>query len=69
MECQKHDDYQESITWLLDYFEEYVGHGRGVAGNGQEQVKGVANVRFPYSSLLRVFADTFYGRTRNSASL
>lgn len=43
MECQKHDDYQESITWLLDYFDEYVGHGRGIAGNGHEHVKGVAN--------------------------
>jgi hypothetical protein len=69
MECQKHDDYQESITWLLNYFDEYVAHGRGFAGNGQEHVKSVANVRFSYSLLLRVFADLLYVRTRSSASL
>lgn len=67
MECQKHDDYQESITWLLDYIDEYAGHGRGLAGNGQEHVKSVANVHLFYSSLPRELADPFH-RTRNSAS-
>ena len=69
MECQKHDDYQESITWLLDYIDEYAGHGRGLAGNGQEHVKSVANVWSSNLLSLRVFSDTFHCRIRNSASL
>ena len=34
VECQKHKDYQESITWLLDFLEEYASHGKTVAGQG-----------------------------------
>ncbi|KAH9474282.1 hypothetical protein JR316_0013445 [Psilocybe cubensis] len=34
IECQKHDDYQESIKWLLGFVEEYVRHGKSVAGPG-----------------------------------
>lgn len=36
LECQKHDGYQQSITWLLDAFEEYLMHGRDVAQKGPE---------------------------------
>ncbi|KAF7965517.1 hypothetical protein HWV62_43076, partial [Athelia sp. TMB] len=36
IECQKHDDYQESIRWLLSYAEEYAAHGRTVASHGQD---------------------------------
>ncbi|KAN0107712.1 Protein of unknown function (DUF4449) domain containing protein [Russula decolorans] len=36
LECQKHDDYQESIRWLLDTFEEYGKHGKHIAGAGKE---------------------------------
>ena len=34
VECQKHKDYQESITWLLDFLEEYASHGKTIAGQG-----------------------------------
>jgi hypothetical protein len=31
IECQKHDDYQESIRWLLSHLKESMEHGRTVA--------------------------------------
>lgn len=31
IECQKHDDYQESLRWLLSYIEEYANHGKSAA--------------------------------------
>jgi len=31
VECQRHDDYQASIKWLLGYFEEYFGHAQNAA--------------------------------------
>ncbi|KAI0057660.1 hypothetical protein BV25DRAFT_1970625 [Artomyces pyxidatus] len=36
IECQKHNDYQESIRWLLEFVEEYAGHGRSLAGHGKD---------------------------------
>ncbi|KAH9984085.1 hypothetical protein BJV74DRAFT_848879 [Russula compacta] len=42
LECQKHDDYQESIRWLLGIFEEYGKHGRHIAGVGKEAGTQVA---------------------------
>ncbi|KAH7919183.1 hypothetical protein BV22DRAFT_1108163 [Leucogyrophana mollusca] len=36
IECQKHDDYQEAIKWLLSFAEEYAGHGRHIADHGKE---------------------------------
>lgn len=36
VECQRHDDYQNSIRWLLGYLEEYVGHAQHVSSKGQE---------------------------------
>ncbi|KDQ55295.1 hypothetical protein JAAARDRAFT_159347 [Jaapia argillacea MUCL 33604] len=36
IECQKHNDYQESIQWLLSYLEEYSAHAKTVAGHGQD---------------------------------
>jgi Family of unknown function (DUF5923) len=46
MECQKHDDYQESIRWLLNYVGEYAQHGRTAAeaGVGQTPIASVAKV-------------------------
>ncbi|KDR71966.1 hypothetical protein GALMADRAFT_253273 [Galerina marginata CBS 339.88] len=40
MECQKHDDYQSSIRWLLGYIEEYAKHGRTAATVGKDHAKG-----------------------------
>ncbi|KAI0028014.1 hypothetical protein K488DRAFT_90191 [Vararia minispora EC-137] len=36
IECQRHDDYQESIRWLIAFVEEYAAHGRSVAGHGKD---------------------------------
>ncbi len=38
VECQKHKDYQESIRWLLNYLEEYAGHGKSIIGQGNNFV-------------------------------
>ncbi|TBU30300.1 hypothetical protein BD311DRAFT_236054 [Dichomitus squalens] len=35
-ECQSHDDYQEAMTWLLNFVEEYVSHGRTIANHGKD---------------------------------
>jgi hypothetical protein len=43
LECQKHDDYQESIQWLLSIFEEYGKHGRHFADTGKEAGGQVAS--------------------------
>ncbi|KAF8173636.1 hypothetical protein BJ912DRAFT_1024850 [Pholiota molesta] len=43
LECQKHDDYQESIRWLLSFIEEYAAHGRDAAGQGKEHVSGLTD--------------------------
>ena len=40
VECQRHDDYQESIKWLLGLMEEYAGHGKDVGKQGQSSAKG-----------------------------
>ena len=42
MECQKHDDYQESVTWLMGFIEEYLKHGRTIAGASKDHTTGVA---------------------------
>lgn len=41
MECQKHDNYQESVTWLMGFIEEYAKHGRSVAAAGKDHTTGV----------------------------
>jgi hypothetical protein len=45
IECQKHDDYQESLRWLLDYIEEYAQHTKTVAGHGADSQKQLTSVR------------------------
>ncbi|KAF8060656.1 hypothetical protein FPV67DRAFT_301524 [Lyophyllum atratum] len=45
IECQKHDDYQEAIRWLLNYAEEYAAHGRGAVEAHKEGVRGVSEDR------------------------
>ena len=42
IECQKHDDYQASLKWLLDTLESYSVHGKGVARNAHAESKDVA---------------------------
>lgn len=41
MELQKHDDYQESVNWLLGFIEDYSKHGRTLATAGKEHGEGV----------------------------
>ncbi|PPQ71059.1 hypothetical protein CVT26_011461 [Gymnopilus dilepis] len=43
MECQKHDDYQNSIRWLLGYFEEYAKHGRKAADIAKDHAQDKAD--------------------------
>jgi hypothetical protein len=35
VECQKHTDYQESITWFINSLEKYFSHARNAAKTGQ----------------------------------
>jgi Family of unknown function (DUF5923) len=44
IECQKHDDYQESIKWLLSFAEEYVEHGKHVADHGKDSHAALTSV-------------------------
>jgi hypothetical protein len=37
IECQKHDDYQDAIRWLLDEAERYASYGQTAAGHGKER--------------------------------
>ncbi|KAG1723281.1 hypothetical protein EDB19DRAFT_1645363 [Suillus lakei] len=41
IECQKHDDYQDAIRWLLDEIERYASHGQTVAGRGKERSSAI----------------------------
>jgi hypothetical protein len=43
MECQKHDDYQESVTWLLGFIEEYAKHGRTLADASRDHTTEVTS--------------------------
>jgi hypothetical protein len=51
IECQKHDDYQASLRWLLDTLETYSSHGKEVAKSSHSQSKEVAEVGFPPTAL------------------
>ena len=46
IECQKHNDYQESIKWLLSYAEECAGHGKMTAGHGKDNHAALTSVSF-----------------------
>lgn len=46
IECQKHDDYQASLKWLLDTLETYSSHGKEAARNAGSHSKDVAQVGF-----------------------
>lgn len=39
LECQKHEDYQASMRWLLNYLEEYVQHGKTATNVASEKAK------------------------------
>lgn len=44
IECQKHDDYQASLRWLLDTLETYSTHGKEAAKKAQSHSKDVSQV-------------------------
>ncbi|KIM73152.1 hypothetical protein PILCRDRAFT_81370, partial [Piloderma croceum F 1598] len=50
--CQKHNNYQESIKWLLSYVEEYAGHGRMIPGHGKDSHAALTSVT-PKPSMFR----------------
>ncbi|KAK7458027.1 hypothetical protein VKT23_009935 [Stygiomarasmius scandens] len=43
LECQKHQDYQDSLRWLIEYIREYAGHGRHIVE--EQGKKGAGSVR------------------------
>ncbi|THU95239.1 hypothetical protein K435DRAFT_779121 [Dendrothele bispora CBS 962.96] len=43
LECQKHQDYQDSLRWLIEYLREYAGHGRHIVE--QQGSKGAGTVK------------------------
>lgn len=44
VECQKHDDYQDAIKWLLNVAEEYVEFGQRTSEKGKESAANIINV-------------------------
>ena len=44
MECQKHDDYQESLRWLLAFIQEYAKRGREMGDKGKENITAITKV-------------------------
>ncbi|TRM64226.1 hypothetical protein BD626DRAFT_429803 [Schizophyllum amplum] len=54
VECQKHDDYQESITWLLDTISQYFAHGQNV---GKQHAKHTANAAQDDQSLTNAWGE------------
>jgi hypothetical protein len=67
IECQKHDDYQESVRWLLGLIEEYAGHGKTVGGKGTDIAGDVTN--HPGVSLATRQLRTLLERFANNTSL
>ena len=63
VECQKHDDYQSAIRWLLGFLEEYAGHAHTAASktsNSHTALKGQPALNQAFSeirTLLERFAD------------
>ncbi|KAF8874992.1 hypothetical protein BD779DRAFT_1450453 [Infundibulicybe gibba] len=43
IECQKHDDYQGSLRWLLSYLEEYATHGKTAVNDNKDHGQKVTN--------------------------
>ncbi|KAG9004988.1 hypothetical protein FRB90_010641 [Tulasnella sp. 427] len=43
VECQKHQDYVQALTWFLDTFESYIGHGKNLTSNTTGQASDVLN--------------------------
>ncbi|KAG5640527.1 hypothetical protein DXG03_008215 [Asterophora parasitica] len=41
IECQKHNDYQEAIRWLLSYVEQFAAHGRNTIEAQKESARHV----------------------------
>ncbi|KAH6911282.1 hypothetical protein BKA70DRAFT_1220304 [Coprinopsis sp. MPI-PUGE-AT-0042] len=66
LECQKHDDYQASMRWLLAYIEEYVRHGKTASEVAAEKAKAeipthdahpIKRATFELRTLLERFAN------------
>lgn len=51
IECQKHDDYQESLRWLLDHLEEYAEHGKAALKEEKDSKERVTRVRWGFDLL------------------
>ncbi|KAF8632724.1 hypothetical protein AX15_001721 [Amanita polypyramis BW_CC] len=67
IECQKHDDYQEAMTWLINLVEEYAKHGRTASKEG---AAGAKDTFFADASLKRAIDElrTLLERFANNTS-
>ncbi|KAJ2922652.1 hypothetical protein H1R20_g14446, partial [Candolleomyces eurysporus] len=67
IECQKHSDYQESMRWLLDFFDEYVEHGKTTGTSVQgviDKTSGPQNHKLNLAlSELRTLLERFANNT------
>ncbi|KAG8696444.1 hypothetical protein FRC08_007147, partial [Ceratobasidium sp. 394] len=43
VECQKHEDYQQSLNWFITAIETYHGHSKTLASTGQDSAKNISN--------------------------
>ncbi|EJD07781.1 uncharacterized protein FOMMEDRAFT_16402 [Fomitiporia mediterranea MF3/22] len=43
VECQRHDDYQQAVRWLLGFLEEYAGHAHTASSKGADSHDALRN--------------------------
>lgn len=48
IECQKHDDYQDALKWLLSTAEEYAANVMRIGGRGKEKGESVISVSMKF---------------------
>ncbi|RDX45619.1 hypothetical protein OH76DRAFT_1558936 [Lentinus brumalis] len=68
-ECQSHDDYKESMQWLLNFLEEYASHGRTVASHGKDshqQISSDPNVQTSLNEIRTLLERFANGRSLNT---
>ncbi|KAG1854482.1 hypothetical protein DFJ58DRAFT_727914 [Suillus subalutaceus] len=67
IECQKHDDYQDAIRWLLDEVERYASYGQTAAGHGKERGSAITQDRALNTAMTEL--RTLLERFANSRSM
>ena len=59
IECQKHDDYQDSLRWLLGYVKEYAEYTKTITAHGKDSHKQLTSVCTVISLVHRIPAEIF----------